>query len=130
MPTLSQVIAAPVMQQVSEKPLFGKPFVRVLVLFDAIGAFIYQQGSALAFGLTGHAILLGKLLGVQPELTSSYVESLRKHEVARLSEVNGQEKNFFQLYIARELRAMDIDIAASPSSKGLEQKAPREFSTP
>ena len=116
------------MQQVSEKPLFGKPFVRVLALFGAIGAFMYQQGGSLGFGLTEHATLLGKLLSVQPELTASYVESLRKREVARLSKVEGQEKNFIQLYIARKLRAMDIYIAAYPLSKGLEQKAPREFS--
>lgn len=128
MPTLSQVIAAPVMQQISEKSLFGKPFVRGLALFGAIRAFMYQQGGALGFGLTGHATLPGKLLGVQPELTASYVESLRKREVAHLPKVEGQEKNFIQLYIARELRAMDIDIAAYPLSKGLGQKAPREFS--
>ena len=89
---------------------------------------MYQQGGALGFGLTGHATLLGKLLGAKPHLTANYVESLRKHEVSRLAEVEGQERNFLQLYAARELRAMDIDIAAYPPSNGLEQKAPKEIS--
>ncbi len=123
-----QTVAAPAVHKVIRSPLLGRQYVRVGPLFLAIGMFLYQQGGALGFGLREHATLLGKLLGSGPRLTAKYVESLRKHEASRLAEVEGQERNFLQLYAARELLAMDIDIAAYPPSKRLEQKAPKEFS--
>ena len=129
MPTLLEVVAAPAVLQVIEKPLFGKPYVRIGRLFFAIGAFLYQQGGALGYGLTGHDTLLGKLLGADPHLAAEYIETLRKHAASHLAEVEEQEKTFLQLYIARELRSIDIDIAAYPPSKELEKKAPSEMAS-
>ena len=129
MPTLLEVVAAPAVLQVIEKPLFGKPYVRVGRLFVAIGAFLYQQGGALAYGLTERDTLLGKLLSADFHRAADYVETLRKQAGSHLAEVEGQEKTFLQLYLARELRVMDIDIAAYPPSKDLEKKVPSEFAS-
>ena len=129
MPTLLEVVAAPAVLQVIEKPLLGKPFVRVGRLFVAIGAFLFQQGGALGYGLTEHATLLGKLLGADPTRATEYVDTLRQKAATTLEDVSAQEKTFLQLYVARELRVMDIDIAAYPPSKDLEKKAPSDFAS-
>lgn len=122
MPTLLQVVAAPVVDQVMEKSRFRKPYVRIGGLFIAIGAFLYQQGAALGYGLAEHGTLLGKLLGAVPDRAAEYVETLRKHAASHLAEVEGYEKDFVQLYVARELRSIDIDIAADPPSRELGRK--------
>ena len=48
-PSLLSLIAAPAVQQVSEKGLFGKPYVRLGRLFVAVGSWVYQQGRALGY---------------------------------------------------------------------------------
>ena len=121
------VVAVPAVQQVTEKRLIGKPYVRIGRLFVVIGAWLYQQGGALGYGLKEHPGLLGKMLGVVPDLATESMDGLREFTALHLAEVEGKEKNFYQLYTVRELQVLGIDVTQWPPSKDLEKKASPEM---
>ena len=125
MPKFLSVVAAPAWKQVTKQPLFGRPYIRVGKLFAVVGAWIYQQGGALGYGLRGNPALLIKLLGVDPEKATEYVAGLGDEVRVHLAEAEavGLEKTFFHLYVVRELRRLGIDILAEPTSKELGKKA-------
>lgn len=128
MASFMSLIAAPAVQQASEKGLFGKPYVRLGRLFMTIGMWVYQQGGALGCGLAGHPEILGKLLGATSG-QAEYVQSLREIADSTLEQLEGREKTFHYLYLDRELRAIGIDIASWPPSKALEKKCNAEMAS-
>lgn len=123
------VIAAPAIRQVAEKPIFGKPYVRLGRLFIVIGLWVYQQGGVLGYGLKEEPKLLGKLLGANAEHDAEYVASLREPAAAIISQAQTEEKTFFQLHTVRELRAYGVDLTAWPPSKALESKVSAEVAS-
>lgn len=129
MPSFMSIVAAPAWKQVTKQPLFGKPYIRVGKLFAVVGAWVYQQGGALGYGLRGHPMLLGKLLGVDPEKAAEYVAGLEDAVKPRLveSEIQAREMTFFHLYVVYELRRLDMDILAWPPDKKLNEKADAQY---
>ncbi len=129
MPLFISLVAAPAVQNASEKGLFGKPYVRLGRLYAAIGMWVYQQGGALGYRLTGHPEILGKLLEAPPNQAAEYVQSLRQTAHSTLEQVEGREKTFHYLYTDRELRATGIDMTSWPPSKVLEKKCNAEMAS-
>jgi len=119
---LNYIIAAPSIQQVREKPLFGKPFVRLGKLFVVIGSFVFQQGGVLGYGLQNHPELLKKLIGSPRSVA-------QEHDLAasKLEEVSEQERTFHNLFVSRELNGLGINIATWPPDKRLEDKCNDEM---
>lgn len=127
------VIVTPAIRQVSEKSVFGKPYVRIGRLFNVIGYWVYQQGGVLGYYLRYSPALLGKL-AAPPELTNineteivEYFKGLSETVASALEEVKDQEKTFFYLYTVRELRSIGIELIRWPPDKNLEKKADAEF---
>lgn len=127
------VIATPAIRQVSEKSVFGKPYVRIGRLFNVIGYWVYQEGGVLGYSLRDNSALLGKL-AAPPEITNineaeivEYFKGLSEKVASELEEVKDEEKTFFYLYTVRELRSIGIELIRWPPDKNLEKKADAEF---
>lgn len=127
------VIATPAIRQVSEKSIFGKPYVRIGRLFLVLGCWVYQQGGVLGYALRDNPGLLGKLAS-PPEITNineteivEYFKGLSEKVASELEEVKNEEKSFFSLYAVRELRNLGIELMKWPPDKNLEKKANAEF---
>ena len=127
------VIATPAIRQVSEKSVFGKPYVRIGRLFNVIGYWVYQEGGVLGYSLRDNSALLGKL-AAPPEIVNineaeiiEYFKGLSEKVASELEEVKDEEKTFFYLYTVRELRSIGIELIRWPPDKNLEKKADAEF---
>jgi len=127
------VIATPAIRQVSEKSVFGKPYVRIGRLFNVIGYWVYQEGGVLGYCLRDNPDLLGKF-AAPPEITNineaeivEYFKELSEIVASALEEVKDEEKTFFYLYTVRELRSIGIELIRWPPDKNLEKKADAEF---
>lgn len=127
------VIATPAIRQVTEKSIFGGPYVRIGRLFHVIGYWVYQQGGVLGYALRDNPALLGKL-AAPPEITNTneveiveYFKELSEKVASELEEVKDEEKAFFHLYTVRELRGIGIELIRWPPDKNLEKKANAEF---
>jgi hypothetical protein len=127
------VIATPAVMQVTEKSIFGKPFVRIGRLFHVIGYWVYQQGGVLGYALRDNPGLLGKLAS-PPEITNikdteivEYFKGLSEKVASELKEAKDEEKTFFHLYTVRELRSIGIELIKWPPDKNLDKKADAEF---
>lgn len=127
------VIARPAVQNITEKPLFGKPYVRIGRLFFALGSWVFQQGGLLGYALRDKPILLGKL-AAPPDITNineteivEYFKGLFDVVASQLAEAENEDKTFFYLYTVRELRKIGIDLIQWPADKNLEKKADVEF---
>jgi hypothetical protein len=123
------IVAAPAVRQAVEKNLFGKRYIRLGRLFVMVGDWVFQQGGALGYSLKNEPRLLGKLIGIKPELAVETIHDLRKTVASILSEVVNEEKTFFHLYTVRELRSIGIEITAWPPSKALETKVTEEHAS-
>lgn len=121
------IVAAPTIQLVTEKGLFGKPYIRLGKLIGTVGFSVFQWFGVLGFALAGHPALLGKLYtdvftNISLEQFTKELTRTRGLVEKSLAETEGQEKTFFDLYTQRELRELGIDILARPLSDKLRKK--------
>jgi hypothetical protein len=121
------IVAAPSIQLVLEKGLFGKPYIRLGKLVATVGCFVFQEGGVLGYALAGHPTLLGKLItdvstDIPLEQFTKELTRTRGLVEKYLAEAEGQEKTFLDLYTIREFRGMGIDILARHPSKKLDEK--------
>jgi len=122
-------VSSPAVQQVSEKGLFGKTFVRLGKLYFTIGYWVFHQGAVLGYSLKDHPTLLGKFLPrIDPEFAVEYIYNLRTVITGHLTKSEGHKRDFAQLYTIREFRELGIDIMAQPwpPSKTLNTKMNEE----
>lgn len=122
-----EIVAAPAIRLVTEKGLFGKPYVRLGKLVATVGNSVFQWGGVLGYALGGHPALLGKLYtdvstNVPLEQFTKELTRTRGLVEKYLAEAEGQEKTFFDLYTQRELRELGIDILARRPSNKLDKK--------
>ena len=127
--TFVNLIAASAYIQVSERRLFGKPFVKLGKLFSVVGSWVYQQGGVLGYGLQEHPVTLGKLLGATSGHEAEFVQSLGWTALSHLQEVENYQHTFHHLYLVREMRGLGIDLIASPTDKVLETKCKSDFAS-
>ena len=129
-------IARPAVQQVTKRPIFGKPYVNIGSLFITIGWTVYQAGGVLGYSLRDAPHLLAKL-AVPPGITTINEEEIIKEikdssnivesELREMEDMGDKEKTFFYLYTVRELRGIGIDFFKWPPDKRLKGKADTEF---
>ena len=127
-------IASPAVQQVTKKPIFGRPYVSIGSLFTVIGFWVYQAGGVLGYYLRDTPNLLVKLaepaeilLAINTEALIKGIKESASIVESRLKEMEGEEKTFFHLYTLRELHSIGIDFARWPPDKRLNDKADTEF---
>ncbi|HEY94731.1 MAG TPA: hypothetical protein G4O15_07310 [Dehalococcoidia bacterium] len=129
-------IAEPAVGGVVEKTFFGKHKVSIGSLYNVVGYWAYQQGAVLGYALRNNLKLLAKLAGLlganihdkeAEELTISLREWLRKMALEQLEEAGNEEKTFYHLYTARELRTFGIKNPRWPSDKALKKKVDTKF---
>ena len=123
------IIACPAVQNITEKSLFGKPYVRIGRLFVALGYWVYQQGGLLGYALRDNPKLLAKLVAPPGASLEQAIKELYDSETvaSELEEVKHEDKTFFHLYTLRELRSIGIELTSWPPDKNLEKKADVEF---
>jgi hypothetical protein len=126
-------IASPAAQQVTKKPIFGKPYMTIAGLFHVVGSMVYQEGGVLGYCLRDAPSLLAKL-AAPPDITTINEEEIIREikesssiVASELKEVEDEEKTFFYLYTLRELRGIGIDFFQCPTDERLKQKADAEF---
>ncbi len=126
-------VARPAVEQVTKRPIFGKPYTSIGSLFCVIGWTVYQVGGVLGYCLRDTPKLLAKL-AVPPGITAINEEEIIKEikesssiVESELREVKDEEKTFFYLYTVRELCGIGIDFFQWPPDKRLKEKADAEF---
>ena len=120
------ILAAPPLERVIERRWFGKPYVRLGPLYMIVGAWLFQQGGALGYGLKGHPHLLGRLLkGFSGSQDS--VDGLRPSAETYLERAKGNERTFYHIFAAPELLSRGVDIDAWPQSKEWDAKVEQEM---
>jgi hypothetical protein len=122
-----EIVAAPTIRLVTEKGLFGKPYIRLGKLVATVGNSVFQWGGVLGYALAGHPALLGKFCtdvsrNVPLEQFTKELTRTRGLVEKYLAEAEGQEKTFFELYTQREFRELGIDILARGPSNKLDKK--------
>lgn len=110
-----------VWSRVVEKGWFGQRYIRAGPVVVTLGGWYFEQGGALGYGLEGHAGILGKLLGCEAGREQEGVQSLRATAESRLKEVEGRERNFFELWAKPSMRDGGINVTQWPPSKALDQ---------
>ena len=133
MMAFSWIIAAPAIQLVLEKGLFGKPYIRLGKLYFTVGSWVFQEGGVVGYVSAGRPALLQKLfMDVSIDVSlEQFVEELngtRGLVEKDLAESEGQEKTLSDLYTDRELRGLGIDIMARLPSTKLREKVSMERS--
>ena len=108
-------IASPAVQQVTKRPIFGKPYMSIGSLFGVIGFWVYQEGGLLGYCLRDSPKVLAKLTAppgsttINEEKLVKAIKKLSSIVESELKEVEDEEKTFFYLYTVRELRSIGID---------------------
>jgi len=100
-----------------EGRLFGKPYTRLGSLFISAGYWLFQSGGALGYGLRGHPVILGKLLGSPPKSAGNYVQEVLLNLASeQLTQASGKDKNFFQLYLIPTLAEYGYELSLEDKS--------------
>ncbi len=115
-------LASPAFQRVQQKRLFGKPYIRLGPLVFTVGGWVFEQGALLGYGLKRQQEILAKLLGSPIGDELSFIRSIRNEAETRLRETPADKFNLFEMYVARELRLMGIDLPTSSPNKALDRK--------
>jgi hypothetical protein len=121
-------LATPSIKLATEKPTFGKPYVRIGKLFNIVGYWVYQQGGLLGYTLKEQPKLLVKL--IEPQAPSIVPEQVMMKELIGIKEViakelesvKGEDNTFFNLYTVRELHQAGIELIKFPPDKNLDKK--------
>jgi hypothetical protein len=122
------LLADTVLAKVAEKPRFGKPFIRIGPLVEAVGAYVFRSGGCLGYSLQNDPALLGKLLGADPERAVNYVIKLEDMADATAEWLGlAEENNLENAYIHSEYARMGIITSAGFNESKLKDKCDADF---
>ena len=120
------ILAAPPLERVIERRWFGNSYVRLGPLYLIVGAWLFQQGGALGYGLKEQPHLLGKLLKGSSG-SQDLVDGLRPSVETYLERAKGSERTFYHIFAAPQLRSRGVDVDAWPPSKEWDAKVEKEM---
>ena len=124
---LANDIADAVVAKAAEKPLLGKPFIRLGPLFMRVGATVFEAGGCLGYALRENKPLLGKLLGVDPDRAGTYIAGLERSAHGRSDYAAAGEQTLLEAYVRWELALMGILDSDGIDEKELGRKCDEQF---
>jgi len=105
----------------------GGYFVRLGPLFMGIVPWVAQTGACLGLGLHGQPVILGKLLGVDPEKADEYVKELEGIARKILAKASTDERSILTLFSYPDLEAFGVYPENMMRTKTIRRKCDSDF---